>query len=86
MSQGDNPHHPELRSLRAEARPQAQSHGRSSFGTSYCPAWRSTSARLLLAQAKTLFASPVAEVWLEIGFGGAEHLILAGPAASECGA
>ena len=65
----------ELRSFGTPARAQAERRASSTCSTRCCRALALARGTARRSPRRTLFAAPVSRVWLEIGFGGGEHLI-----------
>jgi tRNA (guanine-N7-)-methyltransferase len=74
MSSDGDPHHPELRSF-GRRRGRKLSARQEQLRADLLPRLTLDPASAPPADATTLFASPVEQVWFEIGFGGSEHLI-----------
>lgn len=68
------PHESELRSF-GRRRGRKLSARQEHLLTEFAPRVRPDLARPAPAEVATLFGAPVQQVWLEIGFGGAEHLV-----------
>lgn len=74
MSEADDPHHPELRSF-GRRRGRKLSQRQQQLQRELLPRVAIDLGEPSPADATALFAANVSDVWLEIGFGGAEHLI-----------
>lgn len=74
MNDGEDPHHPELRSF-GRRRGRKLSPRQQQLQGELLPKLELDLGSPAPADATALFPGPVADVWLEIGFGGAEHLI-----------
>ena len=80
----DHPHHEDLRSY-GRRRARAPSGRQQALWREVLPRVAVPDDAAALADVRALFTPPVREVWLEIGFGGGEHLVWQAKAHADVG-